>query len=286
VPCHPTAQGEAGLPAGKEILWGCTSMEPYFLVNLLGSVISGIAAHRMVLPSYVRGAEGFTCSDEANMPRGCVSEARDRLVARHQARVDRETGESGKSWTGAGKHDGTMHALQQAWFTAPPTGGKWLQAVAVRNTVYNYTLHLTDEECPAGNFHGLDLILLCKPEDEEEQRWVDGAFGRADGARVPSVHKVGDAMTQAWTDFAKSGTPGHFLDVEWPRFPKQMILASSPSVKESDLSVDSEANKIWNETMAECGINPRQGQDFAILPCKEMVKDGTAGSARVCCTAC
>lgn len=218
MPTHPNEQMKNGVCTGKHIMWGCNSFEPAFVVNLAGAAIAGIAAYRMIFPCYLRGAEKYTIGEEANMPKNCSTEARTRLIARHQALIDKATGSKNASWTGATAKDGLMMALQQLWFTNPICG-EWIEAAAANNNVYQYTLNLTEEECPAGNFHGLDLsespspthppvttlrplvvqhtlltvpmaVLLGKPDEPEYETWQNGGFGRADSARIPSADKV------------------------------------------------------------------------------------------------
>jgi len=247
---------------GKHVMWGCNAMEPMFLVNLMGGAIAGTAAYRQVIPQYIRGAEGFTCLDEPEMPHNCLAEARTRLVKRHQARIDKATGTSNASWTGSTVNDGTMAALQQAWFTPPKTNGLWVQALAENNAVFMYTLKLTPEECPTGNWHCLELLLMCRPDDPEEDQWASGGFGPY--GRTEAVAQVGTSIIKSWTDFGKNGTPGEFGGVSWPEYPQQMILGSSPTVRVHELAPESEESQIWTKTMAECGINPRKGKDHVI----------------------
>lgn len=156
MPNHPNEQMKNGVCTGKHIMWGCNSFEPSFLVNMLGALPVGTLAYRMIFPTYLRGAENFKIGEETNMPKNCTTEARTRLIARHQAAIDKATGTKNASWTGATAKDGLMMALQQLWFTNPLCM-EWIEAAAANNDVYQYNLNLNEEECPAGNFHGLDL---------------------------------------------------------------------------------------------------------------------------------
>jgi len=251
MPVHPcqamkTIDSGPSVCRGKEILWGVNSFEASFLVNLMGGAIAGLAAYRMVLPSYIRGIEGYSVAREtAEMPKNCTVEARNRLVARQQARIDAALGCSNATWTGSTDKDGTMMALQQCWFTGPICC-EWLEAAAATNHVYQYTLNLNQEDCPAGNFHGLDLVLLCKPDQPEHETWVNGCFGRADGLRSPAAAKVGEAMVKSWTRFGKSGSPGEFMGLASPRYPQRMMLQSAPTVRLSNCSPDSDEVKLYS----------------------------------------
>jgi len=271
IPKNPTELAKE--VSGKHLVWGCNACEPMFLINIMGGALAGTIAYRMVLPQYIRGAEGFTCLDEPEMPPGCLTEARNRLVQKHQARIDKETGTSSASWTGATANDGNIAALQQAWFLPPKSNGRWIQAIAENNDVFMYTLQLTPEECPTGNWHGLDLLLLCRPDDHQEDLYAGQGFGPA--GRTAAVQKVGEDMVKAWTDLGKNGTPGEFGGVAWPQYPQQMVLGSAPVVTLSPIAPESEQAQIWSSTMDECGIHPRKGKDYVIGG------EGSAGG--MCC---
>lgn len=230
MPSHPTDQVRAGVAKGKQIILGCNAFEGQFLVNMLGSFATGMFVKHMVFATYLRGAMGFTKADEASMPRGCLSAARDMLTAKHQTRIDAMIGRSGQSFTMASPTDGLMQAFQQVWFTAPSTAGAWVTSLASHCDLYTYKLKLSEEECPSGNWHGLDLMLLFKPTDPEEVLWVSGAFGHLDGSRGEGIERVGAGMIDCWLSLAQSGQPGSFLGQEWAKFPKELEMATSPRI--------------------------------------------------------
>lgn len=78
--------------------------------------------------------------------------------------------------------------------------------------------------------------------------------------------QVGQGMVACWTNFGKSGNPGEFLGLEWPKYPQMMMLQSDPKTRISTLNEASDEVKMYKLTMEECGINPRKGADYTIPP--------------------
>jgi len=258
LPKSPIESISAGVAKGKVLIFGHNSCEPSMFKAMLGSLTGSFLYYAGMLDGMVRDSNNYTLEDEKTMPAGCTRAAVKKLIAGHQKLSASEGGKASESFMGSGEDDGTMMAGQQLWMAPPPTTGAWLAAQALHGPAYQYTLRLTPEEAPKGNYHGLDLFLLFPPTDDDEKKYMAQlAFGRPACGEV--VDKISADMIKCWTDFGKTGTVS-FANIEWPPFPKRMNLQGSPAVGESQFSKESAEYKLWAEVMAETGIDPRQNR--------------------------
>eukprot|EP00037_Helgoeca_nana_P028325 m.332675 g.332675 ORF g.332675 m.332675 type:complete len:231 (-) comp27730_c0_seq3:2861-3553(-) len=173
------------------------------------------------------------------------------------------------SWAGTGESDGIMQALSYVFGCGGLASTALVQAHAEFKPPHVYEVKLTDAESPkARNAHMLDLPLLFTMDDAAERAWLAGAFwGRREG-RGEGMDALATGMQDCWAQFCKSGTPGDFNGMTWPKYPAGAVLSTpacstapflspGPSIQRvCKYAPNSPEAVLWQSTLSDCGISP------------------------------
>jgi len=250
-PADPYEAIVNGSAAGKPVLVMSMKRESDLMkLGLpMGSVLLPVLAG-VIGPMAVRGVglEVFTKEAEAALPPKAAANVWADLI-KGFAGIRAK-----KGLRGGGKLD----ALNYLFGTCGIATSKLvdaLQGASGAAPVYAALLELSAKESPKlGNGHTADLFLLFRCDNPGFDRFMAETL-RGKSSFGPALDKLSANMLNAWTTFAKGGSPGAFDSVEWPTMPSHMIMKSSGSVVEkSDHASSSDELALWKRVCTDRGV--------------------------------